>query len=224
MVVANFISASKNLKRFVFEINGLSGGYIAGEIKSIGHALVAHHDTLEEIVLAVSNAHVLCPLWVMGNLKECTSLKRLAISVHTKFGDCGGGIGFETYQLFHQYLPPQLEQLQIQFPRIYAVEQITTQMLRRAVNEAPISYAAGLTGMRELSRNKEAQVPGLKRVIWWVQDTAQDPSNDTGSPAHASIHHMTELANAFENVRVKFEWITAQYFKDTPCGKAVYEW
>ncbi len=68
-LVARFISSVKRLKRFVFEMKGVSELYKAEEIKAIGRALITHSDSLEETVLAESDS-LLFTRWAMGNLKD----------------------------------------------------------------------------------------------------------------------------------------------------------
>ncbi|CAD6591953.1 MAG: hypothetical protein ASARMPRED_005878 [Alectoria sarmentosa] len=113
-LVAGFISSARRLKRFVFEMNGVGEVSLAEQFKAIGRALMTHYATLDEVVLAESDT-ILFTRWTMASLKGCGSIRRLAIPIRTNFGDLDVGSGFETYPSLHKYIPPQLEELQIQF-------------------------------------------------------------------------------------------------------------
>lgn len=222
-LVAGFISSVKQLKRFVFEMNGIGEVSLAEQFKAIGRALMAHHTTLDKIVLAESDT-ILFTTWAIGNLKDCSSIKRLAIPIHTTFGNFDTGSGFETFHALHKYIPPQLEELQIQLPVGVSELDGWHPVMQDAAAEAKVSYGEGLLRMWELIENKDAHVPGLKRVIWWFQQSSQDPLHKSGVPAFGSVSHMDELGQAFGKVGVEFELVLTPFFKDTPFGKRLYEW
>lgn len=225
-VIAEFISSAKHLKRFAFEINGAYQCSLTEEFQAIGQALVTHYASLEELVLAESNK-ILFNIWALGNLTGCSSIKRLAIPIHTTFGDFATGAGFERLPSLHRCIPPQLEELQIQLPVGSSVLDPWTQLptvLQPAVLKAKTRYWDFLLSMRELTENKDAYVPGLKRVVWWFQQSSRDPGRSSDVLTHPLRSEIDELRYAFGKVGVKFEWIATPAFKDTPFGKRVYDW
>ena len=228
-LVARFISSVKRLKRFVFEMKGVSELYKAEEFIAIGRALISHYDSLEELVLAESDT-LLFTKWAVGNLKDSSTIRRLGISIHTTFVDLDTGSNFEKYPSLQNYIPPQLEELQLQFPVCVAKPDEWAEWaywpggMQDAATEAKISYREGLLRMWELTQNKNAHVPGLKRVICWFQQSSQDPSDISRVPAYGSLSDMDELRHAFGKVEVEFEWIATPFFRDTPFGQRMYKW
>ena len=224
-LVAGFISSVRRLKSFVLEMNGIGEAPLTEVVNPIGRALTAHHATLDEVVLAESNTLVFAS-WAMGNLRAWCSLKRLAISIHTTFGNLDIGTGFENYPSFHKYIPPQLEELQIQFtvgvtePDEWAY---FPGAIKDAALEAKVSYEKGLLRLWELTGKKDACVPGMKSVIWWFQHSSQDPLQDLEVPAYGSLSHLGELGHAFGRVGVEFVLVSTPFFKDTAFGRRVYE-
>ncbi len=228
-LVARFILSVKRLKRFVFEMKGVSELYKAEEFKAIGRALIPHYDSLEEVVLAESDT-LLFTKCAMGNLKDSSSIRRLAISIHTTFGNFDTGSGFEKYPSLQKYLPPQLEDLQLQIsvcvskPDEWAEWAHWPEHMQDAATEAEISYRECLLRMWELTQNKKAHVPGLKTVIFWFQQSSQNPSDNSQVPPYGSHSDMNELRHAFGKVGVEFEWIATPFFGETPFGQASYKW
>ena len=198
----------------------------AERFKAIGRALITHYDSIEEVVLAESDT-LLFTEWAMGNLKDSSRIRRLGISIHTTFGNFDTGSDFEKHPSLHKYIPPQLEELQIQFPVCVSEPDKWADLpegVQDAAAQAKISYREGLLRMWELTQNKNAHVPGLKKVICWFQQSSQDPTHNSQIPAYGSLSDMDELNHAFGKVGVNFELIATPFFRDTPFGQRIYKW
>ena len=224
-LLAGFILSAQRLRRFVFESNGRVP--FAEGFEGLGHALRAHLATLEEIVLAELSTDFFTG-WAMGSFRDFRSLKRLATPIYTKLVDgLATEIGFETFPSIHRYIPPQLEELQVQFlvdtqepgPVVYWPVD-----LPHAEIKAKTNYREGFLKLWELTRTKIAYVPSLKKVTWWFQQYSQELGHHSEVPAEESLHQMNELKTAFAKVGVEFEWLATPLFGNTPSGQRVYEW
>ena len=127
-------------------MNGVSEVSLAKQFKAIGRALMAHRTTLDEVVLAESDT-ILFTRWAMASFKGCSSIKRLAMPIHTTFSDSDTVIGFETYPALRKYIPPQLEELQIQFSVGVSELDGWHPAMQDAAAEAEDSYGEGLLRM-----------------------------------------------------------------------------
>ena len=195
-----------------------------------GVLLQPHSASLEELIIAYSDEAYndgrhfpkrSSP--VMGTLVGYHNLKRLAIPEPFLVSAQDDS--------FHQMLPPQLEELQIQYPMGVRI------LVMDRHGDAAIEVSYRLTRMQRLARNKEASVPRLKHVVWWFQQTSQqvamgDPPRDPYTPARWNATRMSDdplsgpvygppkdmddLAEDFRKVGIKFEWVSTPSYKDTP--------
>ena len=213
-LVADFISWAKHLKRFAFELNYMGIIPLTDEFKAM------------EVVLVEKNASPFTS-WPMGSLKGCNNFKRLAISIFTTFGDFKTGTGFDTDPILHNYLPPQLEEIQIQIP-ISVVERAPgppwSPVIPHAVIQANLWYRKRVLRIRSLAYDKNAYLPGLKRVVFGFQESRLSQERALKTSDYWTLSKMDELTHAFEDVGVRFECICTPFFKDTPFGQRVYEW
>lgn len=201
--VTAFLNAVIHLRCFVFEIESpweplMVPNDPAHEV-DLRPALLAHLSTIEELAISTTDDALknYQPVQSPGSFVQWTALKRLAVPYATV-----------SHAMLHKVLPPQLEELQLE--RLNCCE------------EKPAGPEDDLVLFRELAKNKEVCVPGLKRLIWWLQHpSAQDPND----------HNLFQLSvveglglETFKNVGVRFEWISTPFFKDTPFGQRLYEW
>ena len=176
-----------------------------------------HRGTIEE--LAISNTeHALDSsnnMHTIGSLILWTALRTLAIPE---------AILSETplYQLnldqlkLHQVLPPQLEELQLD----KKCSEVSTHGLQRHL----VIMKEDLRTLEELATNKNACVPGLRRVIWWLQHPSSENLSDHTYSLRVPHVALNQLEVVFREVDVQFEWVLTAHFKDTPVGKRLYEW
>ena len=208
-VVAAFLCSIKCLKRFVFEVSSQPHNTLQfhADAGSFERALTRHQATIEELAIATSQGSA-TTRWMLGPFTQWSSLKFLAIPDYMIPGVFRGVPG---PQKLHEILPPLLEELQIEYlwPRI-----------RQNIRDT--ARAEDMTGMQHLAENKEFCCPWLNRVIWWHQEDyipkfSKDIMDD-------NLPALMEIFLAFEQVGVKFEWVTEAAFKNTPFGKRLCEW
>ena len=218
-VVMAFINAIRNLKCFALEIQShwhplQERNDLAPEV-DVRPALQAHHATIEELAISTSDHaleyHNLAQS--PGSFFQWTALKRLAVPIFMLSGDLA------QHGILHEVLPPQLEELQL--------ERELWNLPGHRLNfseEFQGVLDKDLARMKELAKNKEAWVPGLKRLIWWLQDPSLRKCSDPSDLIYESVVATEELVSMFKNVNVQFESIPTALFKDTPFGKRLYEW
>lgn len=217
-VVRAFINAIGHLKCFAFEIKSpweplAAPNDPAPEI-DVRPALQAHYATMEELAISTSD-HALeyRNLWQSpGSFVQWPSLKRLAVPIVMLCGELAH------HAMLHQVLPPQLEEIQLE-KKMWILSE-------HALNYFEGTQAArenDLTLLKELAKNKEVCVPGLKRLIWWLQHPSAQNVNDPRHLLNASTVETFAL-ETFKNVGVKFELISTPFFKETPFGQRLYEW
>ena len=113
----------------------------------------------------------------MDSLKDCKSIKRLAIPIHTTFGDFETENSFKRYPASYKYLPPQLKltySISCRPVRVSPRGSVTSSHGAWA-DHSKDRLLEGLLRRWELIENRDAYVPDLKRVIWWFQQSSQDP-------------------------------------------------
>lgn len=243
-ILASVLPSIRHLKYFVLDVvdYGSEHGLAPHDY---GLLLQQHSASLEELIVAYSDdayhdgsSFPRKALPVMGSLIGYHNLKRLAIP--------------EPFLValkdpsFHKMLPPQLEELQIQYPT--GVRQPVIDRQGDAEGAPPYR----LLRMQKLAKNKETLIPRLKRVIWWFQQNSEqvslgnaprfDPpdfrryysSNFSGKnatrtsddprkgPIYGPPQDMDKLAEDFENVGVKFELVSTPFLKDTPFGEYMH--
>ncbi|KAL8916577.1 MAG: hypothetical protein Q9172_006242 [Xanthocarpia lactea] len=156
----------------------------------LGRCVSYHAATLVELVIACSNGASFPRSTLFGTLTHFSSLKRLGI--------------LETFLAKHEdrsfdhLLPPNLESLQLQYAMgsNQGHDEERTMRIKR---------------MSCLLKNKDLNVPRLRRLIWWDQQT-ECWSHMTYGPLSA----MFELRHAARCVGVRFQYKNASYFKDSP--------
>ena len=120
--------------------------------------------------------------------------------------------------MMYENLPPQLEELQLgKTPWTLSMPEVDNSLANQAVTERDTTL------FKDFAKRKETYVPGLKRLIWWLQCPSEQHPTDTRYSLDASTVGMSVL-ETFKNVDVKFEWISTPFFKDTPFGQRLYEW
>ena len=227
-VLASFIRSTRYLKRFVVEFLSLKYrdtppglGTDAFEL-----ALSEHQETIEELAIAISGESAMIG-WALGSFTQWSSLKRLAVPSYMILEN------FASTRKLHEILPPYLEEFQIEHPTAHNHRSVLPMSYQPSVF-APTPWPGydiladearkkGFADMRLLAVNKDAYVPRLNLVIWWYQIPNQT-SPDYISIFPNGIAGLIRVFLAFEEVGVKFVWITEPLFKDTPFGKRLCEW
>ena len=216
-----FIRAVRQLKCFVLEINSPWNPSVQRNASAprivIIHELERHHGTIEELALSATE-HALDPsksMHIIGSLIQWTALKRLAIPEAILSKVFLYRFNLDQLKL-HQVLPPQLEELQLD----KKFSEFSTHGLQRDL----VIMKEDLRTLEELATNKHAYVPGLRRVIWWLQYPSSEEFSDHTSQIRFPHVELDALEVVFREVDVQFEWVLTDLFKNTPVGKRLYEW
>ena len=240
-LLASVLPSIRHLKHFMIDVRGRWMHHpvtvqMCGLVPhDYGLLLEPHTASLEELVIAYSNGAYNDlmhfppkPSPVMGPLTNYHNLKRLAIPEPFL-------VGLPDLS-FHSILPPNLQELQIQYP----VRVLITSL------QMPVSERAyyHVSKMETLANNKEEFVPRLKHVVWWFQ---RDPGPDyvngllpngrsysyrlnvmprshgpSQGPVHGPLSTGERLAKDFRKVGVKFQWVSEASFRATPFAKFLY--
>ena len=211
-----FINAVSHLKCFVLEINSPWDPLVELNTPAhkvdIGPAMLTHRGTIEELAISTTE-HALessIGLHAIGSLIQWTALKKLAIP-EAMLSES------PLYQVkLHQVLPPQLEELQLD----KKCSTISAQGLKTFL----CILKQDLRRFEELATNKQACVPGLRYVIWWLRDPSLGELSDHTNSTRVPDVELDALEVVFNKVDVQFEWVLTALFKNTPVGKRLYEW
>ena len=228
-VLASFVRSIKYLKRFVVEFSSLTyqaapPGRDTGAFKS---ALSGHQETIEELVVATSGEPASIR-WALGPFTQWASLKRLAVPSYMVIEN------FPSRQKLHEILPPLLEEFQIEHPtahihrppmRMLYSSPVFRPKLRPGYDRPKdAARADDLADMRLLALNKNDYVHRLNTVIWWYQVPEKSSPDYIDISPDSTLAELIRIFLAFEEVGVKFLWVTESLFKDTPFGKRLCEW
>lgn len=214
-ILPGILRSVRHLKRFVLEINcpwqvrlaafkrhGVLGHQISPS--AFGHAMHPHCETLEELFVAFSDGASFLSDSIMQDLKDYTSLKRLAIPEPFLL------LAFDS-PTFHQSLPDQLEKLQIQYPMGF-----TDKLPDRDLPGPQFR----ISRMEALAEYRIDHLPNLKHVVWWYQQCQSCVvGDDNERPTYDPVVDLRGLCVSFKDHGVKFEWISNPYFGDTPLAK-----
>ncbi|KAM0797361.1 hypothetical protein BDR22DRAFT_892459 [Usnea florida] len=218
-VLGRFIHAVRYLKCFVLEINS-SWDYFIGRNTSAPEVVIIdelerQRGTVEELAISTTEQELDLYRHTSGPLIKWTALKRLAIPESMLSETPLFQVNLDENKL-HQVLPPQLEELQLD----KKCSAFSTAGLQRDL----VIKKEDLRTLEELATNKNACVPGLRRVIWWLQHpSSENLSYHTISPLVPHVQ-LDALEYVFSEVDVRFEWVLTALFKNTPVGKRLYEW
>lgn len=189
----------KTLKRFTLEIltpwesSHMSAS--AMEPRTIGQFLRIHASTLEWLEIAGSDAAEFPSTSLIGSLAGYHNVKRLAIPEPFLVTEED-----ETSTLVN-VLPPNLQELQLQFPMLF-------------IQGKDKYRATRIKRLEQLAAAKLIRFPALRRVIWWSQP-AECWDDGIGS-RYGPVSDMDHLITTFYKAGVKFEWLSTAYFEDTP--------
>lgn len=235
-ILSSVLPSIQHLTHFVLEANGYWQGGSAHGLAPYDYGLLLqpHSASLEELIIAYSDeayndgdSFPAKPTPTMGTLTGYHHLKRLAIPEPFLAG--------LNDPSFHKLLPSRLEELQIQYPM--GVWKPVMDRQGDAGTQPPYR----LMRMEKLAKNKEMLVPRLKYVVWWFQQTSRQvsigdpppfdhrcPSRTNATrmsddprkgPVYGPPEDMDKLAEDFEKVGVKFEWVSMPCLMDTPFGE-----
>ena len=163
-ILSGLLRSIRRLKRFILETNfpwqvrlavlkrqGTLDHHILPS--TFGQALHPHRKTLEELFVAFSDGASFLLDSVMQDLKDYTSLKRLAIPEPFL-------LPHSASPSFHQSLPDQLEELQIQYPMEFTD--------KHSDRDLP-GPQLRLSRMEALAKYKIDHLPNLSHFVWWYQ-------------------------------------------------------
>ena len=211
-VLPGMLRSIRHLKRFVFEANCPWQARRVEFEKSaatnheispsgLGHAMRPHCGTLEDMFVAFSDGASFLSDSFMHDLKDYTNLKRLAIPESFLL------IAFDS-QTFHQTLPDQLEELQIQYPM-------------GSADKHPDRDLPGtqfrILRMEALAEYRSGHFPNLNYIVWWYQQWQSCVVGDIEEgPIYNPAIDLRRLCVSFRDLGVRFEWISKPYFGYTP--------
>ncbi|RDW72937.1 hypothetical protein BP6252_06844 [Coleophoma cylindrospora] len=198
--IPDIVSCVKSLKRFTFESAvpwDVSQQPATLAPHTFRQFLQVHASTLVHLEIAASDAAKFSHESLYGSLKGYHNLRRLAIPEPFLV------IVQDSTSTLVDILPPELEDLQIQFPMLF--------MQGKDKNRA-----TRVKRLEQLAAAKIQQFPRLKRVVWWSQPA--ECWDDRQGLRYGPESDMEHLAATFRNVGVQFEWLTRAYFEDTPFG------
>ena len=202
--------SSTGLVRFIFEINK---SYEPGcafprrfppplsPFSLYNSGLSWHKCTLRQLVFASSDAGIIPRHWTLGALDTFCQLKKLAAPF---FMLPKPALHKSCYEL----LPPNLEDLQIEYP--FDWEAII------------IDNRSDLNEVRSGVRKMKSSLPYLKRFIMWHQkDHVQIADTNGFLLDHVPLKTLRMHEQVCEELGVKFEWVAVSSFWNTPVGKAL---
>lgn len=215
-VLASFVRSIRYLKRFVVEFSSLTEQADPPErdTNAFEFALYGHQATIEELVIATSG-ELASICWALGPFTKWRSLKRLAVPSYMVVEN------FPSRQELHKILPPLLEELQIEHPTAHIHRPPMRMSCSSSVFRPNPRY---LADMRLLALNKNDYVRRLTTVIWWYQVPEKSSPDYIDISTDGTLAGLIRIFLAFEEVGVKFVWVTETFFKDTPFGKRLCEW
>ena len=209
-VLSAFITSVRHLNCFVFDVklSGESGTAPDDPPVKIDlrPALLTHHHVIQDLALSTSDC-ALDAVHISGSFIQWTALKRLAMPFSKDL---------IRYTMLHEILPPQLEELQLE-------KKIWTFSTYEVVMEYEVVPENELTQFWELANNKQERVPGLKRLIWWLQYPLGQNFEDGNYRLLVSTVQMLAQQN-FKDKGVRFEVVTTPFFRETPFGKRLCAW
>lgn len=214
-ILPGMLRSIRHLKRFVLETKCawqvsravlVKNGVLDHEISpsEFGHAMHPHGPTIEELFVAFSDGASFLSDSVMHDLKDYTKLKRLAIPEPFLL------LAFDS-PTFHQLLPDQLEELQIQCPMGF-MEAHSNRGL------PPLEFQ--IPRMEALAKYRIDHLPNLNYIVCWYQlcDIGV-VGNDNETLICDLKNNLSGLRVSFRDLGVRFEWIANPYFGYTPFAK-----
>lgn len=214
-ILPGLLRSIKRLKCFVLETNCLwqvrlavlkSQGISDHQISpsALEQALHLHRKTLEELFVAFSDGASFLSDSAPHDLKNYTRLRRLAIPEPFLLPASDSAS-------FHQLLPDQLEELQIQYPMGFTE--------KHPDRDLP-SLQFRIPRMEALVKYRVDHLPNLNRVVWWYQQCQScTVGEDSEGPIYDPVVELRSLCVSFKELGVKFEWISKPYFGSTPLAK-----
>ncbi|MCJ1228910.1 hypothetical protein MMC12_005574 [Toensbergia leucococca] len=161
--------------------------------QSIAQTLHPHVHTLVKLTITSDDETPSTKMSLMNMLPQYSSLRELGIPESF--------LAHPNDPTFHEYLPPQLEELQLQYAWNFKGSSDKT---------GPLQFKR----MMRLAENKNKCCPALRLVIWWVNYKESDESDRTSEDEKRWKH----FASVFERVGVQFHWLFEPEFPDTPFG------
>lgn len=194
------ISCVRSLRRFTLEVfsNWEDWQYVAGSAmppEIFGQLLRVHASTLAHLEIAGSDAGEFPCTSLIGSLAGYPRLERLALPEPFLVV-----VGDEASTLV-DVLPPNLRELQLQFPMLF-------------MHGLDKDRATRIRRLEQVAAAKPVRFHALQRVIWWSQP-AECCEDGTGLK-YGPISDMDHLTAAFKKVGVIFEWFQSPYFECTP--------
>ena len=155
--------------------------------------------TLRQLVLASSDNGIIPKQWTLGPLDKFCQLKKLAAPFFMLPKPTLNQAGYEM-------LPPNLEDLQIEYPSYWKATIFGEEQNPEAVR----SYAGRM----------KSSLPYLKRLTFWDQKNHNPMAEMYGGFLdHVPLERLRMYEQVYEEFGIKFEWVAVPSFWDTPLGK-----
>ena len=202
---AQLMGSTTDMVRFVFETNvdHLPRRSFGPPLAPLYfyNCILKHKRTLRQMVISSSDYGVIPTSWTLGPLNMLCQLEKLAVPFSLLPKPTLDKAGYDL-------LPPKLEELQIEYPFHWEATMFDEEQRLNAV--------------RRHVRNMKSSLPQLKRLIMWDQKNAlQMETASGGFFAHVPLETLRMHERAYQKFGVKYEWVTACSFWDTPVGRAL---
>ena len=165
---------------------------------TIDEAIRPHLSTLTELIIVGR--------WTADDLDEMMFFKSsifetlFAYNKIKRLGIPEPYLAHEDSLTFHEWLPPQIEELQLQYQIGFDATDATDELMH------------AIKRMERLAENKNVCLPALRRVIWWTLDSEDEAESDEAG--------MDRLTGIFEDVGVRFDWLSTFEYSSTPFGQS----
>ena len=204
VTTTQLIKSSTGLIRYIFETDtdrSYHRPFLPQDPFLLYNDLLIHRRTLRQLVIATSNLGVIDESWKLGSLKAFSQLEKVALP-------CSLMPAPSLSKTDYGMLPPNIEELQIEHP----------------VNGNPLVIHSEdkLEMFQSCTGQIKARLPFLRRVIFWYQgDPVQMAERHGGIFDLSILERLRMVGKTFEEVNIKFEWLSVSSFWDTPIGKAL---
>ena len=205
--------SSTTLVRFIFETNASYSPGCAfprplppplSPFSLYNSGLYWHKSTLRQLVIASSDDGMIPKDWTTGPLDKFCQLEKLAVPFFMLPRSTLDKAGYEL-------LPPNLEDLQIEYPSYWQATQATI-----------FDEEQNLDAVRSHVGKMKSSLPYLKSLIMWDQrDHVQMAEMGGCFLDHVPLENLRMHEQAHKEFGIKFEWVAVPSFWDTPVGKAL---
>jgi hypothetical protein len=197
----DIVLSVKSLERFTLDIctvwEGADWSTSVMTPGTIGQFLRIHASTLVQLEIASSDAAEFPGTALTGGLTGYPNIKKLAVPEPFLV------VVEDEESTLVDVLPPNIEELQLQFPM-------------RFMQGEDRDRAVRIKRLEQVAAVKHIRFQALRRVIWWSQPAECWDDADSNGLRYGPVSDMEHLRGTFIKVNVKFEWLCTALFENTP--------